>query len=311
MSVDEIKILKDDEDNTPAESFELVVTEKSVGTLETNIKRLELLVDKRLEDYKPESYMGDADLARKDRAELNKAKDKIGKARRDLIAELMKPYVDFEERCKTLERKIDNASKALDEIVKAKENEEKERKRKQIEVFWETKGFDLFPLEKIFNPKWLNKTFKESDILLEMDSIIDRTYRDLKTIEKYSDDAETLKAHYLIDLNIGDTLDYGEELKKKRELAQKEAQERAEREHENQMSKQKQELWQESGNFESKQEVANLAAQALATESGKEVEKAERMEFVITVQCFEDELLKLKAAMNAIGIEFSVQKLVF
>ena len=131
MSADEIKIV---DEQTPAESLEMVVTEKSVGFLQTNIRGLELYIEKRLEDYKPENYMGDADLAKKDRTELNKAKDKMGKARRELIAELMKPYSDFEERCKALEKKIDLASRALDEIVKVKENEEKENKRKTIEL---------------------------------------------------------------------------------------------------------------------------------------------------------------------------------
>lgn len=68
------------EEESPAETMELVVTQKSVGYLETNIRRLELLVDKKLEDYKPESYMGDADLAKKDRAELNNGRKAIQRA---------------------------------------------------------------------------------------------------------------------------------------------------------------------------------------------------------------------------------------
>lgn len=302
------KIVKEE---VPADTLNLVVTNKSVGFLETNIEALEVYVKQKLEDYKPENYMGDADLAKKDRAELNKARDKIARARKDLIAELMKPYSDFETRCKALEKMIDSASGSLDEIVKIRENEEKNAKRELINTIWENKKFDLFPLDKVFNPKWLNKTAKLTDIATEIDSIIERTYKDLKTIERFSDDAETLKAHYLIDLNISDTLDYGEELKKQREIAEREAKERAEREHQEQLSKQKGDLWQEESNFEQTQELNDLASQALATANNEEVKSPARKEFVISVKCFDSDLLKLKGAMNELGIEFSVEELTF
>lgn len=294
------------------ETLDLVVTEKSIGFLETNIEALENLVNKRLEDYKPENYLGDADLAKKDRAELNKAKEKIGRARIDLIAELMKPYNDFETRCKALEKKIEQASKALDEIVKQKENEEKELKRKVIEQFWISKNFDLFPLEKIFNTKWLNKSFKESDILSEMDSRIEKTYKDLKVCERYSDmyglEADTIKAHYLMNLDIEETISYCDELQRQKEIAQKEAAERAEREHKEKVLQQKEELWQEESNFENTQNVQNLAEMAL--NGGVEVEE-KRKEFVISVKCFDRELLNLKGILNELGIEFSVEELTF
>lgn len=303
------KIVKEE---IATDTLDLVVTEKSVGYLETNISALENLVEKRLEDYKPENYFGDADLAKKDRAELNKAKDKIGRARKDLIAELMKPYNDFEDRCKALEKKIDLASKALDEIVKIKENEEKEQKKKTIKQFWTSKNFDLFPLEKIFNTKWLNKTFKESDILSEMEERIEKTYKDLKVCERYSEmyslDPDTVKGHYLMNLDIEETISYCDELQRQKEIAQKEAEERAEREHQKQLDKQKDDLWKEESNFERTQEISNLADMAL---NGGEAKDPVRKEFVVTVRCFDEELLKLKGTMNALGIEFDIKELSF
>lgn len=300
------------EEEMPAETMELVVTQKSVGYLETNIRRLELLVDKRLEDYRPENYMGDADLAKKDRAELNNGRKAIQRARINLIEELMKPYVEFEDRCKALEKKIDAASKALDEIVKAREREEKDRKRKQIELFWSTKGFDLFPLEKIFNDKWLNKTYKESDILSEMDASIDKTYKDLKNCERYaamySLDAETVKAHYLMSLDMEETISYCDELQRQKEVAAKEKAEREERERRQALEIQRSEVVRESLDAERERRISAIVDDAI----GEPVEtKPVRKEYVITVKCLDDELLKLKEAMNAIGIEYSVEELEF
>ena len=297
-------------DDKPAEALELVVTSKSVGSLETNIRALELFVDKKLEDYKPENYLGDADLAKKDRAELNNAKKTLQQSRIALINELMKPYVDFEDRCKALEKKVDMASKALDEIVKAKESEEKERKKALIEQFWTAKKFDLFPLEKVFNPKWLNKTFKESDIIAEMDARIDKTYKDLKSLERYGAmyemDAETIKAHYLMNLDVEETIQYADELQKQREVAAKEKAERAEREHEQKIAEQKREVFKAAVESARAEDVSSLADLAAGGDG-----KPERKEFVVSVKCYDEDLMRLKAAMNALGIEYSVEELEF
>ena len=298
------------EEIKPAESLDLVVIEKTVGTLNTNIEELEKFIDERLKDYDPKNFEGDADLAKKKRAELNSAKQKLTRSRIDLVRELMKPYEDFENRCKALEKKVDTASGYLDEIVKMKEQEEKDAKKNTIELLWQTKNFDLFPLEKIFNPKWLNKTFKESDIIAEMDARIEKTYKDLKTIEGFSDIADVLKAHYLICLDIGDTLDYGEELKKQNEIAQKEKAERAEREHEEKVLQQKRDTYNEIEEKEKNAEVSDIASLALQS-MGYEEPKKNRKEYVISVKCFDNELINLKLALNKLEIEYDIKELNF
>lgn len=293
------------EDGT-VEKLELVVTGKSVGFLDTNISKLEEYVDSELEKYKPELFTGDADLAKKKRAYLNKSKDALKSARINLIRELMQPYSDFETRCKNLEKKIDVASCALDEIVKEKENEEKECKRKKIEVLWQSKNFDLFTLDKIFNQRWLNKTFKESDISNEMDSIIKRTFNDLKSIERYSDDVDTIKAHYLITLDIGETFDYAEELKKQKEVADREFKERVEREHKDAIEKQSFELEIEKQKTSGKEAVLNLVSEALETTVVEE-----KKEFVFTVKCSDRQVLDIKDMLNKLDIQYSVEELEF
>ena len=312
MKSEELKIL---EEETPAETLDLVVVRKSVGYLQTNIRGLELYVENKLKEYTPEKFEGDADLAKKKRAELNNAKKVLQQKRIEIIKECMKPYTDFEDRCKALEKAIDSASSGLDKIVKLKEQEEDEKKRKQIELFWQTKDFDLFPLEKIWNPKWLNKTFKESDILDEMDKRIAKTYKDLKTLETYSDmyciEADDVKAHYLMNLDVEETISYCDELQRQKEIAQKEAKERAEREHSETVGKQKEELWKEECNFERESEIKNLAEKALASSAGTTVAPKVRSMFTITVKAYDEEMFKIKRELNNLGIEFTVEELSF
>lgn len=289
-------------------NLQLVVTKNVTGVLETNISTLENFVDNKLKSYTPELYNGDADSAQKDRAELNNSKKFLTHSRIQLMNELMKPYSDFETRCKNLEKKIDMASGKLDEIVKAKENEEKAKKQNKIQNLWNSKNFSLVPLDKVFSQKWLNKGTKQFEIENEMDSIINKIYTDLKIIEKYTDDAETLKAHYLDCLNISDTLDYGEQLKKNREKIAKEKEEREAREHNNIIEQQKKEVATEKVEQEKNAEAKTLASAAL----GK-IEKAddEVCEYVVSINAKTEQLEKLKCAMNALSIEYKIEKLEF
>lgn len=292
--------------------LELVVTKNVVGALETNIEQLEVYVTSKLEEYKPELYKGDAVSAKKDRAELNNSKKFLANTRINLMRELMKPYSDFETRCKNLEKQIDMASNALDGIVKVKENEEKEVKRENINALWKMKNFHLVPFDNVFNPKWLNKSTKESDISQEMDAIIERIYKDLKTIEKFEEDAETIKAHYLICLDIGDSLDYGEELRKKRKLAEEEAKTRAEREHTAKIEQQQKEVAKEVIAVIKKEQsvTSGLASEALGIEPA-ETKKVEIKEYVVSIKATEEQLMRLKSACNALSIEYSVEELTF
>ena len=84
--------------------LELQVIENKKGVLNTNIEMLETFVTEKLKEYTPEQYAGDSEAAKKDRAELNKSEKALASARKELIAELMQPYQDFESRCVRLEK---------------------------------------------------------------------------------------------------------------------------------------------------------------------------------------------------------------
>ena len=291
------------------DGLELTVVNKTVGILETNIEQLEVYVRNKLQEYTPENYIGNIDDAKKDRAELNNSKKFLTQKRIEIVKELMKPYEDFENRCKKLEKLIDTASSKLDEIVKAREESEKETKKNLLMGIWKAKNFDLFPLEKVFNPKWLNKTFKKSDIEKEMDAIIEKTYSDLKIIEKYSEDAETLKALYLEDLNLEEVFSRAEELQKNREKLQREQEERASREKQIELSEQNDAIEVERIDLQKKQKMASLVADAMEEETP---ELDQKFEWVISVTMTEKEMIELKQLFTSWQVKYnSVNKIEF
>lgn len=284
----------------PLNPLELRVTKNVVGVLETNIEQLEAYVTAKLEEYKPESYFGDADMARKDRAELNNSKKVLSQARIQLMRELMKPYSDFETRCKNLEKMIDTASGKLDDIVKTKEEEEKTAKKISITEIWNSRNFKIVSLDKIFNPRWLNKSYKESDISAEIDEAIEKILANLKQIERFSDDAETLKAHYLLSLDIEETFQYGDELQQARERAEKEKTERAEREHNKAIEAQKADL--------QKDYISNTSLACSALDMDDE---PLTRDYIIKVSASDSQIHDIKNVLTQMGIVYNVEVLVF
>ncbi len=283
-----------------ADNLELLVIEKKEGVLLTNIDKLEAFVQEKLKEYTPDNYKGDADAAKKDRATLNASKKTLSQERIKVIKELMKPFEDFENRCKALEKNIDAAAGALDEIVKAKEAAEKEVKRAGIVEFFNTRQFSLVPLEKIFDDKWLNKTVKMKDIQEEIDAKIKKIYADIKTIEAFGVDVETLKPLYLETLDIGATIERGRTIQENRERLEKEAAERADRELKAKMQEQQVELAREEVKAQEQAPVVSLAQQA----AGVPVDEDPEMTYTLRFKAKKSVLFALRQYMIDNKIEY-------
>jgi len=275
----------------------LVVTKSEIGKLETNLAMLESYVDEQLKNYVPELYDGDSDKAKKDRAVLNNSKKVITQKRIEIMKELTKPFLDFETRCKLLEKKIVEASDKLDYIVKSKEEEEKSRKRTRIAELWLSFAFDMFSVDRVFNPKWLNKTCKESEIKAEMESIISKTYTDLKMIERFAStsdlEVETLKALYLECLDIEEVFARGDELAKNRKRAMQEEITRADRERTEMLERQRQEILEEQESMSS----------CLADE-----EFGVDPQWTIHISASQEDMAKIKQFMDNLDVSYNIEE---
>lgn len=284
------------------QGFSLTVVTPEVEVA-NNVDQLVGFITERVKDYSPEKYDGDAAKAKKDRTELNKGADQV-KAVRQAIQEL-NPYKDIIEKLANAEKLIKSGSSALGNIVHAKEAEEQDAKRKLIQSEWDLKKFTLFPLEKIFNEKWLNKSYKMTDISNEMWVIIERTYRDLKVLEKM-DNPMALKSRYLTDLDLSATMKYAEELKTNEKAAEKELEHREEREHEEKIEAQKKETLAEIDRYANRAKPSSFAAEALGEEY-----KVPLKEYTLTVKVTEAQLLGIKNFLNGQGVEFECNLLEF
>lgn len=213
---------------TEEKSLALVVQEKTLGTLVTNAKQIRELVARKIEEYSVDNYQGDEKQAAKDKAELNAAATRLNDERIKLEREFMSPFNEFKEIVNDTVSLIKTASAKLDAIVKEKERREKAEKKAKIAEIWESKKFTLVTLEKVYNTRWENKTYKFTAIESDIDGIISRIESDLNALDSFGEDTAQLKGLYLSTLNLQTALNKGAELKANRErIAARKAEEEA------------------------------------------------------------------------------------
>lgn len=157
-----------------------------IKSIDWNFKELKKEVAERAANYLNLVYSDDQiKEAKKDRADLNKFKQALDKKRKEVKAQVMDPYKDFEVKIKELVGIVDKAVDNIDSQIKGYEEGLRQEKEKRCkEIFAECVG-DLDRIvswERVFNPKWLNRTTGEKAIREEIQAFVDKVDTELKTI---------------------------------------------------------------------------------------------------------------------------------
>ena len=270
-------------------------TQKTLLEAMKAMQKLQSVVKENLTTYSPEKFKT-IEETKKARAELNASATKINEIRKSYEKEYLKAFSDFKNLSKETIDLIAECSGKLDEIVKQKENEEKQEKKTEIENYWKTTDFSLFPLEKVFNEKWLNKTVKMTEIKKAIDEVQNKTLADLKTLEAITQD-ETVKALYLDCLDIGIAIQKAKDIEEKKRFAEEEKQKRIERETTEKLVQQRQE---ETTTIE-EQQIEKLAINSLR-QQGKTVDTDPIETYTLRFRGKRSQLHALKRYMTENGI---------
>jgi len=193
--------------------FKLINPESENGfiqAIEFNFDELKTELSTRLEKYNNLTYTEETvKNAKEDRAGLNKFKEAIETRRKEIKALCMKPYNDFEVKVKELTSLIDKPILAIDTQIKNFDNQRMEAKRVDITDFYNSAIGDLveiLPLDKIFNTKWLNSTYKMTNIEKEIVETIGKVKGNLNIIDDLKLDPDLalqVKDKYLTTLDFG------------------------------------------------------------------------------------------------------------
>lgn len=194
-----------------------LVTNIVAGKLTSNAKEYSAALKNEIANYTIERYIDNPDAAKTDKAYLNKLLDEVAEKRKLATTTWNKPLDEFISVMKELETEIKTASNSLKTIVDKADQQVKDEKKAKIVEFWNTLNFTIVPLERVFNPRWLNKTEKLTSIFEECKAIVEKITTEMNTLKSMQDeDSETLQAFYLETLDLNATLSKGNQLKENR-----------------------------------------------------------------------------------------------
>lgn len=125
-------------------------------------------------------------------AKLRKLKSSIDGYRKDIKKVWNEPYIKFEDQMKELTGLVDEPINAINEQVKDYEKREKEAKEQNIKDIYEvlaqeTEEADYLDFGKLWNDRWLNKTYKIEDIKAEIKEALKNNLEAVKAIKGLKD----------------------------------------------------------------------------------------------------------------------------
>lgn len=171
--------------------MELIMTtdlEKSLPQkIDFNYEAIKSELSEKLERYNSLVVTEDSiSAAKKDKAALNKLKTALEDRRKEVKKDCLRPYEEFEQKIKELVGMIDAPVVAIDGQIKAFDEIKKAEKRADIQGFYADDIGDLAPLlpfDKVFDPRWLNVTYKIEDAQKEIADRIFKTRNDIGIIK--------------------------------------------------------------------------------------------------------------------------------
>lgn len=200
--------------------LELVVSEKTLGSLTTNAKQIRDIVMANLPKYDISNYNDDnIDQAKKDKASLNKAAKSLNAKRLEIEKEFMKPFCEFKEVITETVKLIGDCSAKIDVVVKQNEQQYKDKKRATIKTYFDGMNVNLVDFKKVFKEAWLNKSVSMKAVCTDIDLILKGIDQDIETLRMFGEDFDVLRTYYMDTLNITNTVQYANRLKEQRERA--------------------------------------------------------------------------------------------
>lgn len=110
--------------------------------------------------------------AKKDRAALNKFISALKAKDREIKTLCLKPYEVFHEKMLQIIKQVEEPAKLIDDQVKGYEEGQKAVKLDEIRKVYKEKGFQPWvTLDRILNPKWLNKSYSLRQIDSDLTAI--------------------------------------------------------------------------------------------------------------------------------------------
>lgn len=254
--------------------------------IEWNREELETAVKAKVAEYSGVAYTEETmKAAKSDRAELNNLLKAIEDRRKKVKEIINRPYAEFEAELREVTSLISGQVAAIDRQIKEFEAMEKEEKRKAIQEAYDAAVGELkeiLPFERVFDQRFLNKTYRLNAAVAEVQKKIDTVKRDLETIEsacgKYKLNAKDV---YVRTLDLSKALaeerrlkDLEKKMEAERIRKEREAEERRKAEEQRKAEEERRRKEEEA----QKAEEERLRAEQEALKAEQEAKEAEQKE---------------------------------
>lgn len=190
-------------------AMELKITSPSpegfVKEIIWNADEIAAEVEKKVGYYKSLVYT-DAQVveAKKDRAQLNKFVAALKAKDREIKDLCLQPYEEFHAKMLKIISQVEEPVALIDTQIKGFEEDQKNQKREEIAELFASKGFQPWvTLDRIWNPKWLNKTYSMKQIDADLNETMYRIGNDIYLINNQGDGVQAALAEYKRTLDVG------------------------------------------------------------------------------------------------------------
>lgn len=153
----------------PHLSFEPVIELPEIPEVTHNLDVVKQYAQDLKDFWQPVIFTSEqVDKAKEVKASINKLVKKVGDLRKETVKEYKKPIDDFERTAKETEAILKEASEVLNNKINVFVEQEQEEKRKDIinlinKIISDTEA-NVTIEEITFDPRWLNKTYKRSQL---------------------------------------------------------------------------------------------------------------------------------------------------
>lgn len=183
----------------PHLSFEPVIELPEIPEVKHNLNVVKQYAQDLKDFWQPVIFTSEqVDKAKEVRIGINKLVKKVGDLRKETVKEYKKPIDDFEKTAKETEAILKEASEVLTNKINVfVEQEQNEKKEKIGNIILEkTKNSEVTFHDIQFDSRWLNKTYKLSDIEKDIDNQI-KEFTQLMETKKLAKENLRLKLEQL------------------------------------------------------------------------------------------------------------------
>ncbi len=231
--------------------------------------------------------------AKKDRAELNKFIAALKSKDREIKQMCLQPYDEFHNKMLKIISQVEKPVNLIDKQIKDYEDQQKSEKRAQIEQLFGEKGFQSWvTLDRIWNQKWLNKSYSIKQVEADLSSIQHSIGEDILMINQMGEGQPAALQEYIRSMDKTKAVEAG-----KRYIEAKLIEERTKAQREAEAAKMQAEIDRDLG-------LDKPVAEATQAAEVKAEEAPEVKKISFSVWVTREQLKALNACLKNNGIRF-------